>query len=205
MPRKIRRLVGVLKIVGLSTRSSSPSEREWSMQDQLARAPGALGAEMRLEPAFPVRVSERRRARGDGELAAARSSCARRRRRRDAPGSRARRRAAAVRRARCRRSPCRRSTNGSGARPARTSSRCSCRPRSIRTGSRTETRSADRRRPAAAGWSERMTASPRKTCVPGVQACATAGDSDDDQRPRAEARAARAPTRRRATRAARAR
>src|SRR6476646_7565050 len=24
-------------------------------------------------------------------------------------------------------------------------------------------------------WSERMTASPRKTCVPGVQACATAG------------------------------
>ena len=28
MPRKIRRLVGVLKIVGLRTRSSRPSERE---------------------------------------------------------------------------------------------------------------------------------------------------------------------------------
>jgi len=32
MPRKIRRLVGVLKIVGLNTRSSSPSEREWSIR-----------------------------------------------------------------------------------------------------------------------------------------------------------------------------
>ena len=68
MPRKIRRFVGVLKIVGLRMRSSSASDARVIEQDELARPPRALRPEMRLEPALPVAVAERRRARRDGEL-----------------------------------------------------------------------------------------------------------------------------------------
>ena len=69
MPRKIRRLVGVLKIVGLRMRSRSSSERAWSSRiSSRARAAESL-AEMRLEPALPVAVAERGGARRDRELA----------------------------------------------------------------------------------------------------------------------------------------
>ena len=68
MPRKIRRLVGVLKIVGTQHAIEQSVGARMIDQNQLARAAGALGAEMRLEPALPVRVAKPRRARGDGEL-----------------------------------------------------------------------------------------------------------------------------------------
>ena len=68
MPRKIRRLVWRAE----DRRAQDAVEQRVGArvveQDQLARLPRARLAEMRLEPALPVAVPERRRARRDREL-----------------------------------------------------------------------------------------------------------------------------------------
>ena len=152
-PRKRRRLVRTLKIVGAMIRSRCASASRVVQQDHVLGGPGVGVAQVGLDPGLPVGVPHRGGAAGEHELAGDEVVVG------DGVGGEMAEVAEAegAHRVGCRRgrgSPGPRASSGSAGPVARSASRSTSRPRCCRRENRRDTRGAGRRprRAATAGW-----------------------------------------------------